>query len=170
MSHSENKVNWCLKKAKEQIEEGKKHRGLLKVEEDLEEAKKHIAKAEHNLNAITYFEEGNFSDWSMSAGFYCVYHCFLAIVSKFGYESRNQECTVALIRYPKEQGKVEFDERFIVALESFDEKERHEVSTIEKRESFTYGTTISADNKDFDILTELCKECLNRTKEIIFER
>lgn len=169
MSHVENKVNWCLRKAENEIKEGKKHRGLLKKEQDIKEAKKHILKAEHNLNAISYFNEGNFSDWSMSAVFYCIYHCFLAVIEKFGYESRNQECTIALIKYLKEQSKIDIDNKFIEALDIYDERERQESSIIEKREAYTYGTTTSADNKEeIDKATNLCKECLDKTKEIVF--
>ena len=148
MSHSENKVNWCLRKAEKEIKEGKKHRGLLKKEAGLEESKKHIEKAEHNLSAIFYFDEGGFSDWSMSAVFYCIYHCLLAIIEKFGYESRNQECTLALIRYLKEQSKINLDEKFIQALDIHSEQERHESNIIEKREDYTYGTTTSTENKE----------------------
>ncbi|HUS51214.1 MAG TPA: HEPN domain-containing protein [Candidatus Paceibacterota bacterium] len=169
MSHAKNKVNWCLRKAEREIKEGKKHRGLIEKEKDTEESRKHILKAEHNLNAISYFNEGNFSDWSMSAVFYCIYHCFLAIALKFGYESRNQECTIALIKYLKEQGKIDINENFIEALDIYDEKERHESSIIEKREAYTYGTTTSADNKEeIDKAIDLCKDCLDKTKEIVF--
>ena len=98
MSLAENKVNWCLKKGEKELKEGKKQRGLIKKEKDIEDAKNHISKAEHNLSAISYFDKGGYSDWSISAIFYCLYHCFLAIASRFSYESRNQECTIALIR------------------------------------------------------------------------
>lgn len=169
MSHSENKVNWCLKKAKEEVGIGKKHRGLIVKNPDEFEAEKHIKKAEHNLLAISYFNKGGFSDWSMSAVFYCIYHCFLAIIEKFGYESRNQECTIALIRYLREQQKINLDEKFILSLESYDDKERHETSIIEKREECTYGTSVSDEDKfEIEIAEKLCKECLNKTKDIVF--
>ncbi len=112
MSQASKHVEWCLNKAKKEIEECKdlgkraKHRGLLKVSSSIEEAKKHLAKAEHDFEGITKFKEIGFSDWSMSAGFYCIYHNFLAIAAKFGYESSNQTCTVALMRFLKETGKV----------------------------------------------------------------
>ena len=171
MSASENKVNWCLKKAQEELEKGWKHRGLVKKESNLEEAKNHITKAEHNISAISYFDKGGFSDWSISAVFYSIYHCFLAIALKFGYESRNQECTIALIRYLKEGNVIELEEKFIAALECYNEKERQESSIIEKREFYTYGTTISSENKG-EIMKNiiLCKECLDQTKEIIFKK
>lgn len=169
MSHAKNKVNWCLTKAENEIKSGKKHRGLVEKKPNIEDSGKHILKAEHDLNAISYFNRGNFSDWSMSAAFYCIYHCFLAIIEKFGYESRNQECTIALIKYLKEQGKIEINNKFIESLEIYDEKERQESSIIEKREFYTYGTTTSEENKEeIDKAITLCKECLDKTKEIIF--
>ena len=133
MTKASNKVDWCLQKAKKELEEGKKHRGLVESEPNNEETLLHVAKAEHNLRAISYFNKGGYSDWSMSAGFYCIYHCFLAIGHKFGYESRNQECMIALMRALKEEGKIDIDDRFIESLEASDEHERQESNVIEKR-------------------------------------
>ncbi|MDP2926383.1 MAG: HEPN domain-containing protein [Nanoarchaeota archaeon] len=169
-SGSSKKVDWCLKKAEKELKEGTKHRGLVKTEESIEEARKHILKAEHNLQAIQYFDSGGFSDWSMSAVFYCIYHCFLAIISKFGYESRNQECTIAVVKYFKEEGKIDLETKFIEALENYDDKERHETNVIEKREQYTYGTSVSVDNKEeIEKNINLCKDCLDKTKEIVFK-
>ena len=169
MSHEENKVSWCLKKAEKEIASGKKHRGLIKISPDFSEAKKHLEKAEHNLKAVEYFDTGGFSDWSMSAIFYCIYHCFLAISSKFGYESRNQECTISLIKALKEKGKIELEERFIRTLEAENEEERQESSVIENRENYTYGTSTSTKNtEEIKRNIQLCKDCLNQTRNIIF--
>jgi len=170
MVHINNKIEWCLKKAEKEIKEGKKHRGLIFVGINLEEVKKHLSKSEHNLLAVTYFNKGGFSDWSMSAVFYCIYHCFLAIAYKFGYESRNQECTVSLIKLLREESKIEFDSKFIEALEVYEESGRHESSIIEKREFYTYGTTVSSEDKEeFSRSLSLCKECLEKTKNIVFK-
>ena len=123
MSQSSQHVEWCLNKAKKEVEECKeqgkrlKHRGLLKSNPNLEEARKHLAKAEHNFLGITRFKEIGFSDWSISAGFYCIYHCFLAIAAKFGYESGNQTCTISLMRYLNEEKKINIDDKFINLLE-----------------------------------------------------
>jgi len=169
MSHCENKVNWCLKKAQEEVKQGKKHRGLIVKKSDSEEIKKHLEKAEHNLLAISFLANSKFSDWSMSAVFYCIYHCFLSIISKFGYKSRNQECTIALVRYLKEQNKINFDEKFIIALETSDESERHESNVIEKREIYTYGTSTSvSSHEELQKSINLCKDCISQTKEIVF--
>lgn len=95
MSHAENKVNWCLRKAEKELKEGKKHRGL---------------------------------------------------------------------------GKISIDEKFILALEDSGEQERQESSIIEMREFYTYGTTTSTENKEeIKKAVELCRECLDKTKDIVFE-
>src|SRR3989344_2601264 len=164
----EKKVEWCLRKAKKELEQGKKHRGLVKGEPDFEAAREHIGKAEHNLRAISYFNAGGYSDWSMSAGFYCIYHCFLAIGQKFGYESRNQECTIALMQSLKEEGKIEIDDKFIEAVAIYEEPARHESNVIEKREFYTYGTKVSAENeKEIQENIALCGECLDQTRRIV---
>src|SRR3989338_8389774 len=176
MSQASKQVEWCLNKARKEIEEcnklGKrpKHRGLLRENPNIEEAKKHLAKAEHNLDGITKFREINFSDWSMSAGFYCIYHCFLAIASAFGYESANQTCTIALMRFLKENNKIQLDEKFIELLEYENCEHIGEKSVIDLRENYTYGVQVSI--KDEEKLKELkqnCKELVDTTKEIIFK-
>ena len=170
MSQISDKVKWCLNKAEKELKISSKHRGLIKIKPDLEGAKKHLIKAEHNLSAIEYFNKGGYSDWSMSAVFYCIYHCFLAISLKYGYESRNQECTITLIKSLKETGKIIFEDRFIESIENVDEKERQETNVIEKREFYTYGTTVSMNNlEEMKKSIDLCKDCLDQTKDIILK-
>jgi len=176
MSQASKHVQWCLNKAKKEIEEcrklGKrrKHRGLLKSDPDMDEAKKHLAKAEHNLDGITKFKEIGFSDWSMSAGFYCIYHCFLAIAAKFGYESTNQTCTIYLMRFLKEENKINLDVKFIELLE-YGEMGNvgEEDSVIDMREDYTYGVQVSVkDEAKLDELKKTCKEMVDITKEILY--
>ena len=176
MSQASKQVEWCLNKAKKEIEEcrklGKrqKHRGLVKNNPDLDEAKKHLAKAEHDFEAITKFKEIGFSDWSMSAGFYCVYHTFLAIAAKFGYESSNQTCTIALMHFLRETGKIYLDKKFIELLEYQDMEEGTGHSIIEMREDYTYGVQISVkDEAKINELKKECKELIDITKEIIYK-
>lgn len=177
MSQASNHVKWCLNKAKKEIEECKKlgkrlkHRGLLKINSDIDEAKKHLAKAEHNLKAISSFKEIGFSDWSISAGFYCIYQCFLAIAVKFGYESRNQTCTIALMEHLKEEGKIDIDKKFIDMLKQEDiDTEEIENNVIEMREDYTYGVMISVeDETKINDLMKNCKEIIDVTKTIVFK-
>ncbi len=102
MSQALSHIKWCTGKAKKELEQGKKHRGLVQSTPDKKRVEGHLNKALHNFNAINYFSEGGYSDWSASAAFYTIYHCFLAILAKHGYESRNQECTISVIQYLKE--------------------------------------------------------------------
>ena len=174
MSQHTKQIEWCLKKAKKEINECKKqgkrlkHRGLLKINPNIEEAKKHLAKAEHNFNGVTKFKQIGFSDWSMSAGFYCIYHCFLAIAAKFGYESGNQTCTISLIRHLKEENKINLDEKFIELLE-YEEFENVEESFIDLREDYTYDVKISVeDEAKINELKKTCKELIDVTKQIVY--
>lgn len=175
MSLASNHVDWCLNKAKKEIDQcaklGKrpKHRGLLKANVNLEDAKKHLAKAEHNLAGITRFKEIGFSDWSMSAAFYCIYHCFLAIAAKFGYESGNQTCTISLMKFLKESGKIPLDDKYINLLEYEESGDMHGGSIINLREDYTYGVQISVeDETKLNDLKKNCKELIDITKQIIY--
>lgn len=67
MTHSENKLKWCLKKAEK---EGIKHRGIKRIKPNLPKADDHIKKAEHNLTVMEYLIEKKFYDWAINAAFY----------------------------------------------------------------------------------------------------
>jgi uncharacterized protein (UPF0332 family) len=168
MSQAGNKVNWCINKSKKELEEGTQHRGLVEIVPNLNEAKKHLKKAEHNFKAISIFEKSGLADWSVSAVFYTIYHCFLAIITKFGYESRNQECTIALIEYLKELGKIEMGNEIIESLKSADVAEKQETSAIDLRENFQYGTATEVDDKQLSKLKDLCKKAIDATKKILY--
>ena len=139
----------------------------------MDKAANHLRKAEHNFKAISAFAQIGFSDWSVSAAFYTTYHCFPAILAKYGYESRNQECTVSAIRYLKEQGKIELDERFIEALKSHSEAEERHAHTAselrELREDFQYGI-----NVEYKIgigqLQRICSEILDIAKDEVYKK
>ena len=45
MPQNEKKIEWCLRKAERELEEGNKHRGLKIIEPDLVKAKRHLEKA-----------------------------------------------------------------------------------------------------------------------------
>ena len=170
MSQASNKVKWCLNKAKKELAEIGMHRGLVEQEQDFKSAALHIEKARHNLNAALFFQKNNYSDWSASAFFYCVYHCFLAVLRKFGYESRNQECTIAVMEMLKEQGKIEIDGRFISTLKISQAKE-DEHSIIKIREDFQYGTDVEFHRKEeFEKLAQMCKEAIEATSKIVFSK
>lgn len=166
--HAENKVKWCLKKAEKEFKQGDRHRGLIKIKPDPELANAHIKKAEHNLKAITDFKNFGYSDWSASAAFYSVYHCFLAILAKFGYESRNQECTFALIYSLIETKQINLNKEDIQETSSFNSEEKQESFTIvEIREIGQYGIKLSLEDETFNRLVKIAKTILDQTKELL---
>lgn len=83
MSQVEKHLEWCLRDAKR----------LLKVKSDLSLAQKHLAKSEYNFGVVQKLEQMKIYGWALNVGFYAIYHCFLAILAKYGYQSRNQSCT-----------------------------------------------------------------------------
>ncbi|MBU3896340.1 MAG: hypothetical protein KJ697_00175 [Nanoarchaeota archaeon] len=168
MSHAENKIKWCLSKAEKEIKEGKTHRGLLKTEPDINKAREHIMKAEHNLKATLYLQKGGYTDWCSSTLFYTMYHCFLSIIAKFGYESRNQECTFALIESLIEDGSIDIEKEDMDKITILDIEERHEEPTaVNIREMYQYTTKLSLEDKILSELLDLAKKILDKTKVII---
>ena len=166
MSHSANKVKWCLEKTKKELKEGTLHRGLLKIQPDQKTAMEYLAKAEHNLEATFYFYKGGFSDWCSSSLFYTIYHCFLAVLIKFGYESRNQECTFALIQSLIEEGKINFDMNDFKEINSLDRK-NEENTLVDLRERYQYSPKTALGNTEYERLLNLSKRILSQTKEIM---
>jgi uncharacterized protein (UPF0332 family) len=159
-----------LKKAEKELKEGKKHRGLVRVKPNKSLAEDHIKKAEHNLNAISSFKKIGYSDWSASAAFYAAYHCFLAIIAKFGYESRNQECTFALIYNLIESGKIDLEEETVKKVYDLSSEESQESSSIiDIRENEQYGISLSIEDDVLNKIIMTVKSILDKTKEIIEE-
>lgn len=170
MPHAENKVEWCLKKAEKELAAGSMHRGIVRIKPGRELAQSHVAKAEHNLRAMSDFRDSGYSDWSASAAFYAMYHCLLAIISLHGYESRNQECTFALVRKLVADGKVRLDLALVDGIASQSPDEQHELPTVvDIRESGQYGVSLSLEDRTFKRILNLARELLDRTKEILQE-
>ncbi|MEK6927782.1 MAG: hypothetical protein AABX11_05105 [Nanoarchaeota archaeon] len=168
MSHAKNKVDWCLRKAENELKEGGKHRGLIEINPDKNKILEHMQKAEHNLKAATEFSKIGYSDWSVSAFFYSSYQCFLAIALKLGYESGNQECTFALIEYLIEEGKIKLDKNLLDKLYLLDiQRNKDSPTGVDIREEYQYGTKLSVDENLYLELSELSNKILLETKEII---
>ena len=108
--------------------------------------------------------KGGYNEWAFNIGFYCIYHCFLAIITTFGYESSNQTCTIALIQYLQEQKKINIPAKFIFLLEHSDYAEQ---SVIDLREHFTYGIDISIKHKKLNNLAKNCVELLDIVESLV---
>ncbi|MEK6924668.1 MAG: hypothetical protein AABW71_00335 [Nanoarchaeota archaeon] len=174
MSQSSKHVGWCLNKAKKELEECKKlgkrakHRGLVKSKPDKQESKNHLKKAEENLEFAIQLDKNKYGYKIIESLFYCIYQCFLSIVAKFGYESANQTCTISLVEYLKEDGKIDLDQKFIEMMKYKDEQKEDMYSIIEMREDYTYSSKVSVEEEKIEELVTTCKELLEKTKEIIY--
>ena len=168
MSQAANQVKWCVNQAKKQLTEGRKHLGLVEVKPSMDTAKGHLEKAEHDFKSVLFMTKGGYSDWAVNAAFYSMYQCMLAIIAKFGYESENQTCTVALVELLKEEGKIDIDDRFIKMLKPGSEEEQG-FSVIDLREEYTYGFKIAVSETDIKKLTESCKRLIDKTKSIVYK-
>ena len=156
-------VQWCLNKAKKELEKGTKHRGLVKIKADDELVRAFLRKAEHNLQAFIDNKKLKHYDWTISMGFYVMYHCCLAIITKFGYESRNQECTLALIESLIEEKNIEEGFRkYILAIQSTPEDEEGRIMAM--REKYQYTPMVEIDIKKVDELLGLCQDMIKDTK------
>ena len=169
MSHAKNKVDWCLNKAKKELQEGMQHRGLVRVDTDIDKAVEHLVKAEHNLKVTFYLQRGGFTDWCSNSLFYVIYHCFLAILAKFGYETRNQECTFALIASLIEDKKITINQGDLEKVSSLNITATHESAetAVSIREDYQYSTKVSLENKEYQELLQLAKHILDKTKETL---
>jgi uncharacterized protein (UPF0332 family) len=165
MVHLANKVEWCLKKAEKELNGGKKHRGLIKIKPNKSKAYAHIVKAEHYIMASDWLYKGNFSDICASTLFYAMYHCLLAIAARYGFESRNQECTFALIAYLIDGGKISFEKEMLGKIALMDESEKMGYTSLELREMYQYGTSLLLAEKLYTELSAFAREVISKAKE-----
>ncbi len=167
MGQASNKLKYCINKAKT---EGVKHRGIRVVEHDMVRAGKHIAKAQHNLKVMLYLIKGNMLDWAISASFYSMYHCCLAILAKFGYESRNQDCTFAAIEVLIEEKKINLPIEKLRRISLPDRRETLDSDeVIELREDAQYGTETVFDIERIKTLRDETMEFLEIAERILQE-
>ncbi|MFH1182409.1 MAG: HEPN domain-containing protein [Candidatus Woesearchaeota archaeon] len=164
MSKAKNMVKWCLNHAKDDIAAGRKHRGLVQLKPDDNMAKLHVAKAEHNLDFFLLARKHGFYDWAINIGFYVTYHCCLAVLAKFGYESRNQECTLSLVESLVEDGKLGRDfQKYIDAITP----DLGEDKIISMREKYQYTPAIEIDEQKVEELLGICQDMIKDTKGIL---
>ena len=119
------------------------------------------------MRATEYLKKGEFSDISASTAFYSIYHCLLAIAAKFGYESRNQECTFALVYNLIEEKKIDIKKETMDKIASLDPEEHEKKTTVEIRERYQYGTETELENNLYKELINLVMEVITTTRVIV---
>ena len=100
--------------------------------------------------------------------FYTLYYCALAILAKFGVESRSQKCTAIFLKCVKDKGLIEYDDEFIERIIVHRSKE--ERSDVDERETARYGSSIKSQEVEskYEFMNNLCKKAISQCEEIIF--
>ena len=148
MQKTKAKLDWCL---------SNKDR-LKKISSNNKKAIEHIEKAKHNLLAADYNIKGNFDDWAVSQCYYAMYHGLIALLYKFGYESKNHECTISTVEYLIKTKKVKFNIEDILFIRTTEQMKIKDAKSL--REEFQYGTKT-------DVNKEILNNLINRAKEIV---
>lgn len=102
------KVEDCFANAKKDEDKGKKHKGLLFIGKNDKKAEEYIQKAKTNLDICGLYRDQRLDYKIPEEWFYTMYYCGLAILAKFGVESRSQKCTALFLRYANDEGMIEF--------------------------------------------------------------
>ena len=153
-------LKWCLKDPKR----------LIKTKPDLDLAQKHVKKSEHNYGVVQALERLKVYDWAFNVGFYAIYHCFLAILAKYGYESRNQACTMTVLLTLIDDKKLDLDKNLVTQFDTLDvEKNLASPTVRESREISTYGVETSIDLQQLKKIKELILKVQRETIRILGE-
>ncbi|MCK5283827.1 MAG: HEPN domain-containing protein [Nanoarchaeota archaeon] len=106
---------------------------------------------------MSLLEESKKYDWALNAGFYAIYHCFLAILAEHGFESKNQSCSITALLKLIDEKKLEFDKDLILQFDTLEvDKETTNPTIRQSREISTYG-----------VKSDIGSGQLNRVKELI---
>ncbi len=160
MPQIEEHLKWCLKDS----------RRLIKTKPDLILAQKHIQKSEYNYGVLLDLERMEKNDWALNVGFYSIYHCFLALLAKYGYESRNQACTITVLLTLINENKLDLDKDLVMQFDTLDvEKNIINPTVRHSRETSTYGVETSIDLKQLERIKELIITMQRETIRIIHE-
>ena len=153
-----NHLKWCLKDP----------RRLTKTKPDMDLAQKHIKKSEYNSSVMRTLEGLNIYDWALNVGFYAIYHCFLAILAKYGYESRNQACTITVLLSLINEKKLGLDKDLVTQFDTLDvEKNIVNPTVRESRELSTYGVETSIGLQQLKKIKELTLKVQRETIKIL---
>jgi len=159
------RLNKCFKEG----EQGKRHKGLKKIDISEEKIKGHLKKSIHNFKAMISFQKTGFSDWSASAAFYCLYHCLLALAAKEGYESRNQNCTFALVEDMIDKEKVSLSKEDLKEIFDKDVTEglEHSNKILDIRENMQYSIKTALEQEEFLEIKERTQRLFSKIRRDI---
>ncbi|MBI2541889.1 hypothetical protein HYV80_04220 [Candidatus Woesearchaeota archaeon] len=158
----------CFSSALKDEKTGKKHKGLLAVKPSVKEAEEYILKAKKNLELCRLYKENRFDYKLPEEWFYIIYYCALAILSKFGIESRSQRCTALFLSYVKGNGIIEYDDDLVKRITVH--REKGEKSDVDEREKARYSSSIQIKEveQNYDTMMGICKKAISQCEDIVF--
>lgn len=161
-------VRECFISALRDEKKGKKHKGLLLVKSDNQIAKEYIQKAKKNLEACDLFKTKGLEYKLPEEWFYTLYYCALAILAKFGVETRSQRCTASFLKYIKEKKLIDYDDDFINRIIVYKEKEAK--SDVDEREESRYSSKVKIEEvaEQYDTMMGICRKAISQAEEIVF--
>ena len=162
------KVYECFSSAKRDEEKGKKHKGLIFIGKDDKKAEEYVQKAKTNLGICDLYKKQQLDYKIPEEWFYTMYYCALAILAKFGVESRSQKCTALFLRYIKDKDLIDYEDEFIDRIMVYKEKE--EETDVDKREKARYGSSVRSEEiiEKYEFMMNVCRKCISACEEIVF--
>ena len=160
----------CFATALKEEQGGKKHKGLLVTKPSIEIAQGYIERAKESLKFCDMYNKMGADYKIPEEWFYALYYCALAILAKFGVESRSQRCTAEFLRYVKNKGLVDYNDEFIDRITVY--KEKDEKSDVDKRESARYGSSVKSKEieSQYEYMNKICKKAIDESEEIVYSK
>ena len=161
-------IRECFESARKDEEKGKKHKGLLVVEPSQKKAEGYLDKARDSLRFCEIYKTSGADYKIPEEWYYSLYYCALAILCKFGVETRSQRCTAFFIKYVKEKGLIDYDDEFIKKIMVYKEKENK--SAVDEREEARYGPNIKMKEVEsqYEETMAVCKKAISQAQDIVF--
>ena len=158
----------CFITAIKDEKKGKKHKGLLPIESNNEQAKFYIQKAKESLELCNFYKEKRLDYKIPEEWFYSLYYCGLAILSKFGVETRSQKWTALFLEYITNKNIIDYDPEFVKRITVYNEKGKE--SEVDERENARYGPQIKIDKvfQRYEEMSNLCKKAISQAEEIVY--
>jgi hypothetical protein len=158
----------CFNKSERDEKNEIKHKGLIIIDSDPKKAREYIEKAKRELELCDFYKEKGFDYKIPEEWFYTLYYCALAILSKFGIESRSQKYTALFLEYARLKELIEYEDDFIKRITVYSKK--GEESDVDKREEARYSSAIEIEsiNERYDEVNTLCKKAISQAGDIVF--
>ena len=94
-----------------------------------------------------------------------MYHALLAVLFKFGYESKNHECTITAIEHLISSKKVTRDPKDVAFIRTAEQMKTKDAKSL--REEFQYGAKTAVNKEILDNLVRKSKEIVEKIEVAI---